>query len=73
MNALISEGKISPQSPKVMKYKICTQMPVQIIADAVKELRGWGVCLPEGNEIVFCEDVNCHMCQIENLRDGRIF
>ena len=66
-------GKISPQIPKVMEYKICTQMPVQIIADAVKELRGWGVSLPEGNEIVFGEDVNCHMCQIENLRDGRIF
>ncbi|MBR2948518.1 MAG: BrnT family toxin [Lachnospiraceae bacterium] len=41
------------------------------VSDTV--IRIISVCLPNKNEIVFCEDVNCHMCQVENMCDGRIF
>ena len=64
---------ISSQPVKTLKYEICDQMPACVVADAVRLVKDWGVLLPDGNEIVFCDDVNCHMCQVENIRDGRVF
>ena len=37
------------------------------IADAVRNLKDWGVLHPEDIEIVFCDDVNYHMCRAEYL------
>ena len=65
--------KVSPQPVKTLKYDIDHQMASRIVADAVKLLKEWDVLLPDGNEIVFCDDVNCHMCQVENIYDGRVF
>ena len=64
---------ISPQPFKTLKYEIRDQMAACIVADAVRLVKDWGVLLPDENEIVFCDDVNCHMCQVENIRDGRVF
>ena len=66
-------AKVSPKKAEILKYEICDQMAAQVVADAVRLMKDWGVLLPEGNEIVFCDDVNCHMCQVENICDGRVF
>lgn len=65
--------KISTQKVDTLKYEICDQMASQVVADAVMLMKDWGVLLPSGSEIVFCDDVNCHMCQVENILDGRVF
>lgn len=65
--------KVSPQKAETLRYEICDQMAALVVADAVRLMKDWGVRLPEGNEIVFCDDVNCHMCQVVNMRDGRVF
>ena len=59
--------KVVPVKTETMNYEICDQMAAQIIADAVRNLKDWGVLLPEDIKIVFCDDVNCHMCQAEYL------
>ena len=66
-------AKVSPQDSEILKYEICDQMAAHVVADAVRLMKKWGVLLPDGNDVVFCDDVNCHMCQVENLHDGRIF
>jgi len=66
-------AKVSPKKAETMKYEICDQMSEQVITDAVRLMEEWGVLLPKDIKIVFCDDVNCHMCQVENLWDGRIY
>ena len=66
-------AQVSPRKVETLEYEICEQMASQVVADAVSLMKDWGVLLPEGNEIIFCDDVNCHMCQLENLHDGRVF
>lgn len=63
-------AKVSPRKAETFKYEICEQMAGQVVSDAVRVMKDWGVLLPEGNEIVFCDDVNCHMCRVENLQDS---
>lgn len=63
-------AKVSPKKSETFEYEMSEQMPGQVIADAVRLMKDWGVLLPEGNEIVFCDDVNCHMCEVENLQDS---
>lgn len=65
--------KVFPQKFKTLKYEVCDQMASQVIADAVRLMKDWGVLLPKENKIVFCDDVNCHMCQGVDLRDGTVF
>ena len=66
-------AKVSPKKSETLKYEICDQMASQVIADAVRLMKDWGILLPKENEIVFCDDVNCHMCQVENLHDVTVF
>lgn len=61
--------KVSPKKEETMKYKICDQMADQVVADAVRSMKAWGVLLPEDIKIVFCDDVNCHMCRAEKLHE----
>ena len=60
-------SQVFPNKAETMQYEICDQMAAQVVADAVRSLKKWGVLLPENIEIVFCDDVNCHMCQAENI------
>lgn len=66
-------AKVSLKKAEILKYEVCDQMAGQVVADAMRVMKDWGVLLPEANEIVFCDDVNCHMCRVENLRDGSIY
>ena len=66
-------AKVSPKKIETLKYDVCDQMASQVVADAVRLMKNWGILLPEGYEIVFCDDVNCHMCQVENLHDGTVY
>lgn len=66
-------SQLSPRKVETLEYEISEQMASQVVADAVRLMKDWGVLLPERNEIIFCDDVNCHMCQVENLHDGRVF
>lgn len=59
--------KISPKKAEIMKYDIGDQMAAQVVADAVRLMKDWGVLLPEDIKVVFCDDVNCHMCQAERI------
>ncbi len=72
LNVMCS-AKVSPQKVEILQYEIGDQTSLQVLADAVRLMKDWGVLLPESNEIVFCDDVNCHMCQVENLHTGRVF
>lgn len=65
--------KIFPQKTEMLKYTVSVEMPIQIVSDAAKKLKEWGVCLPEIIEVVFCDDVNQHKCQVEDLVTGRIY
>ena len=65
-------NKLCTQKTEMLKYTVSDDMPMLIVTDAVKNLRKWGVCLPEKVEVVFCDDVNQHRCQIEDLTTGRI-
>ena len=66
-------ANISPKKAETLQYEICEQMASHVVTDAVSLMRDWGILLPERNEIAFCDDVNCHMCRVENLHDGRVF
>ena len=66
-------AKVSLKKAEILKYEVCDQMAGQVVADAMRVMKDWGVLLPEANEIVFCDDVNCHMCRVEKLRDGSIY
>ncbi len=66
-------AKVSPKKIETLKYDVCDQMASRVVADAVRLMKNWGILLPEGCEIVFCDDVNCHMCQVENLHDGTVY
>ena len=66
-------AKVSPKKADILEYEICDQMAAQVLADAVRLMKAWGVLLPEAHEIVFCDDVNCHMCVVENRYDGSVF
>ena len=69
---IMCDGKILPQRSDLFKYKVCDEMPMQIVEEAVKNLKEWGLCLPKKIEVVFCDDVNLHKCQVENLKTGEI-
>lgn len=66
-------ANVSPRETETLHYEISGQMAAQVVADAVRLLKGWGVHLPDDHAIVFCNDVNCHMLQAENLRDGSVY
>ena len=66
-------AKVSPKKAETMKYEICDQMAANVLTDAVRLMKDWGVLLPEDSKIVLSDDINCHMCQVENLCDGRVF
>lgn len=66
-------AEIFPKKAETLSYDVDDRMPARVVADAVSRMKAWGVRLPEDNGIVFCNDVNCHMCQVVNLRDGRVF
>jgi len=66
-------ANVSPKKAETLQYEICDQMPSQVVTDAVRLMKDWGVLLPEETEIVFCDDVNCQMCRVENLHEGRVF
>ena len=68
LNVMCS-AKVSPQKGETLQYEICDQTSPQVLADAVRIMKDWGVLLPESKEIVFGDDVNCHMCQVENLHN----
>ena len=64
-------ANVSPTKPENLEYTICDQMAAEVIADAVRLRIDWGISIPEDNEIVFCDDVNCRMCQVEKLYKKR--
>lgn len=66
-------ANVSPKKAETLQYEICDQMASQVLADAVRMMKDWGILLPEGDEITFCDDVNCHMCRVEKLHDDRAF
>lgn len=72
LNSMCAD-KVSPQKTEMLQYETCAQMAAQVLGDAVRLLKDWGVRLPDNHEIVFCDDVNCHMLQAENLRDGSVY
>ena len=57
--------KVQPNEAEILEYAVGDNMSVQIIADAASIMRRWGICLPEKIEIVYYDDVNCHMCKVE--------
>lgn len=61
--------KVAVQKPKILEYEISTTMAPQVIADAAKMLKKWGIALPDKIDIVFCNDVNCHMCKVEEVHN----
>ena len=65
--------KIFTQKPELLKYTVRDDTPMLIVTDAVEILRKWGVCLPEKVDVVFCDDVNQHRCQVEDLITGQIY
>lgn len=67
------DNQISPQKAETLQYEIGDQMAALVVADAIKLMKDWGIRLPADHEIVFCDDVNCHMLQAENLLDGRVY
>lgn len=64
---------VFPQKAETLHYETCDHMALRVVADAVRLLKKWGVHLPDDHEIIFCGDVNCHMLQAENLRDGSVY
>ena len=64
-------ANVSPTKPETLEYTICDHMAAEVVADAVRLLKDWGISIPEDNEIIFCDDVNCHMCQVEKLYKNR--
>ena len=60
-------GKVFPKEAETLEYEVCDQMAGQVVADAARLMKDWGVLLPEHMEVVFCDDVNCHMCQAEKV------
>lgn len=72
LNTMCS-ATILPQKAETLKYEICDHTAAQVLADAVRLMEDWGIRLPEHNEVVFCDDINCQMCRAENLLDGRVF
>lgn len=68
MNQMCS-GKITPQKPEVKEFNLEDKNVHQIVMEAVRELKNWGVLLPEEIGVVFCDDVNCHMCQEEKIAE----
>ena len=71
--AAMGVGEIVPQDAQTLCYAVCEQMSGQVVADAVQRIKSWGAALPEDAEVVFCDDVNRHMCQAIDLADGRIY
>lgn len=61
---------VSPQPTETLSYTLQDASPSQIITDAIKHLKAWGVLLPDEIDVLFCSDVNCHMCQAEPLSDN---
>ena len=59
--------KVSPQRSETRTYEIYDDMAEKVVADAVKNLKAWGIELTEKVQVVFCDDVNCHMCQVEKI------
>jgi len=68
LNCMCS-AKVSPKKPETLQYEVCAQMPSKVLSDAVRLMKDWGVLLPQENEIIFCDDVNCQMCRVENLHE----
>ena len=64
---------VSPEKAETLQYEICDQMASQVLADAVRKMKDMGILLPEENEIALCDDINCHMCQVVNLHDGKVY
>jgi len=71
--AAMGVGEIVPQDAQTLCYAVCEQMPGQVVADAVQRIKSWGAALPEDIAVVFCDDVNRHMCQAENIENGQNF
>ena len=59
--------KVSPQEACTLEYLTYDKMAIQVVSDATKVLKKWGIFLPKNIDISFCNDVNCHMCQVENI------
>ena len=64
---------ISPEPAEFLDYEIGDQMAVQVVGDAARLLKKWGVILPEDISIAFCDDVNCHRCQVEDCASGNVY
>ena len=59
--------EVIPQRPEITQYDICEEMPIRIISDAMNIMKTWGMQLPENFEVIFCDDVNTHNCQLLDL------
>lgn len=66
-------GEISSQKEETLNYTVCSEMPMQVVSEAAMKLKEWGVRLPEKIEIMFSDDVNCHMCRVEDLTSGSVY
>lgn len=44
-------------------------MAIQVIGDTTRILRNWNIVLPQNIKIVFCNDLNCHMCKVKQSND----
>lgn len=72
LNSMCAD-RVSPRKAETLQYETCPQIAARVVADAIRRMKDWGVRLPDDHEIVFCDDVNCHMLQAENLHDGNIY
>ena len=54
---------VCPQARKALVYDLDDETACRVLADACKTLKSWGVRLPDEARIVFCDDINCHMCR----------
>lgn len=50
------------QEKRVFVYPVDEAMPVKVLEDAARELRRWGIPLPQDSCVVLSGDPNCHMC-----------
>lgn len=45
---------------ETLSYEINADMARRVVTDAARNLKTWGVLLPDEMQVVFCDDVNCH-------------
>lgn len=58
---------IQPQGNLILSYNIDDKMAFRVVADAVKELKKWGIRLPKTVDVILSDDPNCHMCQSKRI------